>query len=204
MNLLELQNTVWMRSRHRAQDWAEIFGRSCVILWKGIRMITDLEYESPSWWKCGRWLVWEGLWTGRRLEKAGPFFWRDPLGRRSHWWERTVLALPREEQKEPWKQLWLHQALVVVLSPAAFRNALCQRLCFLSGFSTCPGNVCSLNSQIHFIRNLMRRRKWVLSAFSYHVSNGVARCWSKASSPCQNKQCWGCGANLALCIYLKV
>lgn len=65
--------------------------------------------------------VWEVVGLGRAVnrerawKKAGPFFRRDPLGRRSNQWERTESAVPQGKQK-PWKQLWQHQAFVVVLS----------------------------------------------------------------------------------------
>lgn len=41
--------------------------------------------------------------------------------------------------------------------PAAFKNVLLQRLRFLSWFVTCSGNVHSLNSQIHIIRNFRQK-----------------------------------------------
>lgn len=160
------KNTVWMRSRHRAQDWAEIFGRSCMILWTGIRMITlDPEYEYPSRWKCERWLVWEGLWTGWRLGKGRAIFLKGSRG------QEELLVGEDRVDCAAWEAEDMETALAAPSSsgcalPAAFWNALWQRLHLLSGFSTCSGNVCSLNSQIHFIRNLAHRRKWVLSVFS--------------------------------------
>jgi len=59
--------------------------------------------------------------------------------------------------------------------PAAFRNALWQRLPFLS----CAGNACSSNSQTHSIRSPRRRGKGVLSAPSYRVGGGLGRCWRR-------------------------
>lgn len=42
--------------------------------------------------------------------------------------------------------------------PAASKNVLLQRLHFLSRFTTCSGNVHSLNSQIHIIRNFRQKK----------------------------------------------
>lgn len=166
-----------MRSRHCAQDSAEIFGRSCMMLWTDIRMITlDLEYEYSSWWKCRRWLVWEGLWMGWRLGKGRAIFLKGSPGQ-----EELLVGedgqLCRRGSSSCGKSsgsttlLWLS-------SPSSIQKCFMVNASFSPRFSTCPGNVCSLNSQIHFAGNFTHRR-WVLSAFSYHVCNGPARYWKQ-------------------------
>lgn len=107
-----------------------------------------LEYESPSWWQCRGGCSGKICEEGQELEKAGPFFWRDPLGRCSCWWRG-------QSQESHWGAGAVETApsSCGCALPAAFKNVLLQRLHFLSWFVTCSGSVHSLNSQIHIIRN---------------------------------------------------
>lgn len=199
MNLLEFKKY----SMGEEQAWCPGFswnvGRTGMILWTDIRMVMlDLEYEYPSWWWCRRWLVWKGLWRGWKLGKDRTIFLKASL-------EQEELSVGEDSLSCTLAGAEAIKTALAAPSPcgcalaAAFRNALQQGLCFLSCFSTCPGNVFSLESQIHFITH---RSKRVLSAFCGHVCNGLARCGTRASSLCQNKShlwavalTWHCTVN---------
>lgn len=113
--------------------------------------------HSTSWiWESlvvavQRWLLWEALWGGQKLEKAGPYFLEDPQGRCSCWGRG-------QSQECCWgagavETAWAAPNSCGCALPAAFQIVLLQRLHFLSWSTTCSGNVHSLNGQIHIIRN---------------------------------------------------
>lgn len=144
----------WVRSGHDAQNSDEIFGRSCMILRPSIVMtMLHLEYERPSRWQ---WLFWEGLWGGSTPGKGRVIFWRDPLGRCSCVGEDRARSAAGSVGAV--ETVWAPPGFCGCAVPAAFKNVLLQRLHFLSWFATCSGNVHSLNSQIHIIRNFRQKK----------------------------------------------
>lgn len=121
--------------------------------------------------------VWEMVGLGRPVnrawKKAGPFFQGDPLGRRIHQWERKESAVPQGKKQKLWKQLWQHQALV----PSEM--LCCKGLIFFPGFQPVLA-MCSLNSQIHFIRNLTTEE---IEAFLHSVTTSVMDWWGVGAGP---------------------
>lgn len=142
-----------MRSGRCAQNSDEIFGRSCMIPWPSITMTTlHLEYENPSWWQCrGR-----SVSRVKNWKRQGPFFGEISC---------SGVAVGGEDRARSAAggSGAVETALAAPSScgcalPAAFKNVLLQRLHFLSWFATCSGNVHSLNSQIHIIRNFRQKK----------------------------------------------
>lgn len=153
--------------------------------------------DQASWWPCyilntrgpqgGSGCSGKVCEEGQHLEKAGLFFGEIP------WAGVAVL-----ERTEPgvllWKQSGHHQVSVAALSQQHSKMFYCK------GFISFPGlqpalAMCTAWIVKYTLSGISDRRKWALSAFSCHFCNGLARCWSRASSLCQNKQhFWGCAA----------
>lgn len=134
----------------------------------------------------------------RNWKRQGPFFGGIPWAvqlLRERTEPRVVLGV-----QELWKQPGQHQTPVAVLSLQHSKMLYCRGFIFFPGLQPALA-MCTAWMAKYTLSGISDRRKWALSAFSYHFCNRLARCWSKASSLCQNKQhFWGCGATLVLCI----